>query len=179
MVAGYVNAVSEFLRGLGKPDVVDLGCGDFKVGSQIRPLCGRYTAWDVVPQLIDFNRRAYEQLDVDFRVLDITADALPEGDVAFVRQVLQHLSNAAIAKAMAKIVARYRYLVLTEHVPALAGFVPNVDIAMGAGTRLMIGSGVVLTNPPFNLRANAKRTLCESSQFRGLIKTVVYTLPDA
>ena len=53
-----------------------------------------------------------------------------------------------IAKAMAKIVARYKYLVLTEHVPALAGFVPNVDIATGAGTRLMIGSGVVLTNPP-------------------------------
>ena len=111
-------------------------------------------------------------------MLDITADALPEGDVVFVRQVFQHLSNAAIAKAMAKIIARYKYLVLTEHVPALAGFVPNADIATGAETRLMIGSGVVLTNPPFNLRATAERTLCESSQFNGLIKTVVYTLPN-
>ena len=177
MVAGYVNAVSEFLRGLGKPDVVDLGCGDFKVGSQIRPLCGRYTACDVVPELIDFNRGAYEQLDVDFRVLDITADALPEGDVVFVRQVFQHLSNAAIAKAMAKIVAHYKYLVLTEHVPALAGFVPNVDIATGAGTRLQIGSGVVLTSPPFNLHAAAERTLSESPQFGDVIRIVVYTLP--
>ncbi len=177
VVAGYVNAVSEFLRGLGKPDVVDLGCGDFKVGSQIRPLCGRYTACDVVPELIDFNRGAYEQLDVDFRVLDITADALPEGDVVFVRQVFQHLSNAAIAKAMAKIVAHYKYLVLTEHVPALAGFVPNVDIATGAGTRLQIGSGVVLTSPPFNLHAAAERTLSESPQFGDVIRIVVYTLP--
>ncbi len=178
VVAGYVNAVSEFLRGLGKPDAVDLGCGDFKVGSQIRPWCDLYTACDAVPELIDFNSRTYKQLDVDFRVLDITADALPEGDVVFVRQVFQHLSNAAIAKAMAKIIARYKYLVLTEHVPALAWFVPNVDIATGAGTRLMIGSGVVLTNPPFNLKVTSERTLCESPQFSGLIKTVVYTLPN-
>ena len=175
-----VNATrvaAEWPENLGKPDVVDLGCGDFKVGSQIRPLCGRYTACDVVPELIDFNRGAYEQLDVDFRVLDITADALPEGDVVFVRQVFQHLSNAAIAKAMAKIVAHYKYLVLTEHVPALAGFVPNVDIATGAGTRLQIGSGVVLTSPPFNLHAAAERTLSESPQFGDVIRIVVYTLP--
>lgn len=177
VVTGYVNAVGEFLRGLGKPNVVDLGCGDFKVGSQIRPWCDRYTACDVVPELIDFNRRAYKQLDVEFAVVNIAEDALPEGDVVFVRQVFQHLSNAAIASALTKIAARYKYLVVTEHVPAQAGFVPNHDIETGAGTRLQIGSGVVLTSPPFNLQAAAERTLCESPQFGGVIRTVVYTLP--
>lgn len=177
VVTGYVNAVGEFLRGLGKPNVVDLGCGDFKVGSQIRPWCDRYTACDVVPELIDFNRRAYKQLDVEFAVVNIAEDVLPEGDVVFVRQVFRHLSNAAIASALTKIAARYKYLVVTEHVPAQAGFVPNLDIVTGAGTRLQIGSGVVLTSPPFNLQAAAERTLCESPQFGGVIRTVVYTLP--
>ena len=37
-----------------------------------------------------------EDLDVDFRVLDITSDEIPPGDVCFVRQVLQHLSNQSI-----------------------------------------------------------------------------------
>lgn len=98
--------MSSFLNALGKPDVVDLGCGDFKVGSQLRPWCGRYTACDVVPDLIAFNRTAFTQLDVDFRVLDMVEDPLPAGDVVFVRQVLQHLSNAAISKAIAKIASQ-------------------------------------------------------------------------
>lgn len=106
LVSGYVSAVSSFLNALGKPDVVDLGCGDFKVGSQLRPWCGRYTACDVVPDLIAFNRTAFTQLDVDFRVLDMVEDPLPAGDVVFVRQVLQHLSNAAISKAIAKIASQ-------------------------------------------------------------------------
>ena len=169
-------AVGDFLKSLGKPDVVDLGCGDFKVGAQLRPFCGRYTACDVVPDLIAFNRKTYRNLDVDFRVVDIVGDPLPEGDVVFVRQVLQHLSNAAIAKAIAKIAARYKYLVLTEHVPAQAGFVPNVDIVSGAGTRLNIGSGVVLTKGPFNLQAADERILFESGQFGGTIRTTAFRL---
>ena len=176
LVAGYVAAVGDFLKSLGKPDVVDLGCGDFKVGAQLRPFCGRYTACDVVPDLIAFNRKTYRNLDVDFRVVDIVGDPLPEGDVVFVRQVLQHLSNAAIAKAIAKIAARYKYLVLTEHVPAQAGFVPNVDIVSGAGTRLNIGSGVVLTKGPFNLQAADERILFESGQFGGTIRTTAFRL---
>ena len=137
-------------------------------------MCGRYTACDVVPDLIDFNRTALTHLDVDFRVLDMVEDALPEGDVVFVRQVLQHLGNAAISKAIAKIAAQYKYLVLTEHVPARAGFVPNVDIVSGAGTRLVLGSGVVLTTSPFNLRPLEERVLFESGQFGGTIRTIAY-----
>ncbi|MFO1133136.1 MAG: glycosyltransferase family 2 protein [Hyphomicrobiales bacterium] len=179
VVSGYVTAVADFLRSLGKPDVVDLGCGDFKVGAQIRPWCGRYVACDVVPDLIAFNRNAYSHLDVDFRVLDMAEDALPEGDVVFVRQVLQHLGNAAIARAVAKIAVRYKYLVLTEHVPEAADFAPNVDIVTGAGTRLQLGSGVVLTRAPFNLAAASERIICESPQLGGVIRTTVYTLPAA
>ncbi|WP_374333561.1 class I SAM-dependent methyltransferase, partial [Aestuariivirga sp.] len=139
--------------------------------------CGRYVACDVVPDLIAFNRNAYSHLDVDFRVLDMAEDALPEGDVVFVRQVLQHLGNAAIARAVAKIAVRYKYLVLTEHVPESADFAPNVDIVTGAGTRLQLGSGVVLTRAPFNLAAASERIICESPQLGGVIRTTVYTLP--
>ena len=174
VVGEYVKSLGDFLKTLGKPDVVDLGCGDFKVGAQIRASCGRYTACDAVPELIAFNRKAYKALDVDFQVVDIVEDPLPEGEVAIVRQVLQHLSNAAISRALAKIAARYKYLVLTEHVPAAAGFVANVDIVTGAGTRLPLGSGVVVTKAPFNLSTASERVLCESPQFGGTIRTTVY-----
>jgi hypothetical protein len=52
--------------------------------------------------------------------------------------------------------------------------VPNVDIVSGAGTRLVLGSGVVLTTSPFNLRPLEERVLFESGQFGGTIRTIAY-----
>ena len=57
VVSSYVNAVRGFLESLPcPPSVVDLGCGDFNVGKQLRPYCGRYVACDVVPALIQRNK---------------------------------------------------------------------------------------------------------------------------
>ena len=96
LVAPYVEGVAKFLRTLPhKPVVADLGCGDFAVGSHLRPFCSKYIACDVVEPLIEENRKRFASLDVDFRALDITADALPPADVAFVRQVLQQLVERA------------------------------------------------------------------------------------
>jgi len=47
--------------------------------------------------------------------------------VVFIRQVLQHLSNAHILRAIPKIAASYRFLVLTEHLPLGEAFTPNLD----------------------------------------------------
>ena len=174
VVEAYVEAVARFLRSLGrKPDAVDLGCGDFQVGSRLRPLCARYVACDIVEPLIAFNARNYQDLDVDFRTLDLTTDELPAGEVVFVRQVLQHLSNAEIARAVRKIPALYRYLVLTEHVPH-DPFVHNRDKAAGPDNRLAIHSGIVLTSPPFDLEPVEATTLCEAEEWGGIIRTILY-----
>jgi hypothetical protein len=177
-VAAYVAGVEKFLRTFPeKPDVVDLGCGDFAVGAQVRPLCATYIACDVVEPLITRNRERFASLDIDFRLLDISADPLPPGEVAFLRQVLQHLSNRQIQSTIAKIPGAYRYLVLTEHLPASETFVPNIDKPVGPQTRLDAGrspSGVVLTEPPFNLTASRSRVLCEVRDYLGLIRTTLY-----
>ena len=175
IVRQYTEAVSGFLHAFGlPPDVVDLGCGDFNVGRQIRPLCARYVACDVVPRLIEHNRQRFADLDVDFRCLDISEDPLPTGDVVFIRQVLQHLSNARIAKVLAKL-SSYRFVVITEHIP-LAKFKPNVDMCTGQTIRLLQrpASGVVVTAPPFNCAFSGQRTLCEVFQFGGVIRTIAY-----
>jgi SAM-dependent methyltransferase len=177
IVDGYVDSVSQFLRSFdSKPTVVDLGCGDFVVGSQIRPLCGRYVACDIVAPLIEFNKEKYRNLNVDFKVLDLTTDNLPEGDILFIRQVLQHLSNKQIRSAIRKISGGFKYLVLTEHLPTPESFSPNLDIPTGAFFRLSIGSGVILTKPPFNLRVKDQQTLCVREESGGIIKTILYTL---
>lgn len=180
VVTPYVNAVAGFLRSLPRPpSVVDLGCGDFSVGKQLRPYCGQYVACDVVPALIQRNKEKFADAGVDFRCLDIIEDDLPNGDIVFLRQVLQHLNNAQISKVTQKLY-RYKFLVLTEHIPANPNFSPNRDKPTGGGTRLPQDSGVVLTAPPFLLKARSETVLCATNEsidrHPGIIKTMLYQL---
>jgi hypothetical protein len=171
----YVDAVRQFLVSLAvRPNVVDLGCGDFSVGSRIRPLCGNYIACDVVEPLIAFDKAKYDSLGVDFRVLDLTKDRVPLCDVLFVRQVLQHLSNKHIKRALPRLTTCCKHLVLTEHLPLSDPFTPNVDITAGPEVRLELNSGVVLTRPPFKMKALEEKTLCEVSVEDGRIRTTLF-----
>jgi SAM-dependent methyltransferase len=183
IVGPFVSAVRIFLLSLDKrPDVVDLGCGDFAVGSQLRPHCGRYIACDVVEGLISRNKTKYSENDVEFRVVDIVKDELPDGDVAIVRQVLQHLSNDAIQKFVAKVPPKYRFLIVSEHLVLTDGFVPNQEKVTGPDIRMDVGEGgggVILTEPPFDLKVEQNTVLCEvfaDASKRGIIRTNLYRL---
>jgi hypothetical protein len=177
IVSEYIKSIQSFLGSFDeKPNVVDLGCGDFFIGSNIRSLCNNYTACDIVPNLISFNKEKYKELNIDFQVLDLTEDELPKGDIVFIRQVLQHLSNRHIKNAIPRISANYKFLVLTEHLPKHNDFEPNLDKPAGPDIRLSIGSGLVLTKSPFNLSVVDERVLCEVPQFGGIIRTTIYTL---
>ncbi len=177
--AAYVQAlVAEFSDQPGLA-AVDLGCGDFRVGSRIRSLFDGYIACDVAPSLIERNNGKYADLDVDFRALDITSDPLPAANVALCRQVLQHLSNADIRFFLRNLrKTSYRWLVLTEEHPA-GDFVPNQDSTTGPNTRLHLEppSGVVLTEPPFDLRPVDSKVLLEHPvPGVGIIRTTLHRL---
>ena len=176
VVEAYVEAVNSFLGEFAnKPDVVDLGCGDFNIGRQIRAGCGRYVACDVVPELIKHNKQTFSDLAVDFLCLDIVADELPGGDVAFIRQVLQHLSNAQIQSVLIKLKA-FKYIVLTEHLPSENAFTPNLDKGAGDDVRphRVVPSAVVLTEEPFSFTPASSRVLCEVATKGGRLQTIVY-----
>ena len=176
----YINAVNKFLSSFEYPlDVVDLGCGDFNIGSKIRSSCKNYIACDIVEPLIERNKTKYTDLHVDFRILDISEDELPEGDVVIIRQVLQHLSNELIAAVTKKIQHKYKFLILTEHLPSNPDFTPNLDKPTGHYIRLGIGkkgSGILITEPPFCLTVKESQILSEVKSNNGLIRTYLYTL---
>lgn len=180
VVSPYVTTVRQFLESQpSPPSVVDLGCGDFHVGQQLRPYCGRYIACDVVSELIQRNKNTFVNAQVDFRRLDIIDGDLPEGDIVFLRQVLQHLNNTQILRVVNKLY-RYRFLILTEHLPVSPDFPPNLDKKTGGRIRLPQGSGVVLTAPPFGLTAKKETLICATRQsidgHEGVIKTILYQL---
>jgi hypothetical protein len=168
IVIPYVESVRAFADSFqNKLDAVDLGCGDFSVGAQIRSGFDAYRAYDVVPAVIDQNKRKYDSWNVEFGCLDIVEQPLPPGDVVLLRQVLQHLSNAQIAPVVPKL-TNYRYVIITEHLPGTADFRANLDMAMGKHMRAGRAakgrgedSGIVLTAPPFSLPVVSERILCE------------------
>jgi SAM-dependent methyltransferase len=171
----YVAAVTELLATFDEPPrVVDLGCGDFTVGVRLRPLCGPYTACDVVPDVIGRNREQYAGAGVEFRTVDIAADPVPQGDVVFLRQVLQHLSNADIAAVLPKLSA-FAHVIVTEDVPT-RDHQPNIDMPTGPWTRLSLLSGVDIAAAPFDFRFAARSVICEVPQpnSNSVIRTTHY-----
>ena len=176
-VGPYLSVVSDFLKGLETPPVVcDLGCGDFNVGKELVKYSKRYIAIDIVPELIEHNKKEFKKDNLEFRALDIAKDKLPSGDVAILRQVLQHLSNAEIKGVVEKLYD-FRYVILTDHLPE-GDFEPNKDIISGQGIRLKMQSGVDLSASPFNFEFKEETPILTvpSPGFKGVLKTTLYRL---
>lgn len=170
----YIIAVKKFIATLeNKPDVMDLGCGDFNIGSQIRSACNRYIACDIVDGLIEQNKKKYEKENVEFRVFDLVNEKCESVDIIFVRQVLQHLSNDDIQKGLQNIIPNCKYLILTEHCPAQKNHTPNLDKPTGPDIRAVLNSGIDITAPPFNYKLQSE-IICEVPDALGSIKTIVY-----
>lgn len=158
--SAYCDLVRDTASSIGSREItiVDLGCGDFRVGRQFLAPGIRYIGIDVVPELIAYNTRAFGGGAATFVCGDIVHDELPPGDICLVRQVLQHLSNAEIAKILDKLRA-YEVSLITEHYPKdLSGWKANVDKPHGGDVRFGDNSAVFLDQPPFNV-ANAQLVL--------------------
>jgi len=174
LIDPYIKAVSAFLASLpARPVIVDLGCGDFNVGAHFIDYAREYHACDIVPELQAHNRQRYPKPNLHFLCVNIIDDALPDGDIVFIRQVFQHLGNTQIAKAMNNC-RKYMTWVVTEHLPAGDTFTPNTDISAGCGIRGLVNSGVVLTAPPFNMSGYNAKTLSEIPYQGGVIRTIVF-----
>ena len=183
IVTLYVNCIKQFLSTIKEPTVVDLGCGDFSIGSQIFPLTKKYYGVDIVEDLINFNKTKFNHLDLDFIKLDITTDDLPKGNICSAKHVLQHLSNKDISLFINNITNKYKFLIITELLP-IGKFRSNFDIETNFGTRLAYNSGVILHQPPFNLKLNSMKILLSMKNLLGLgteldegkIQTLLYKL---
>jgi len=149
----YVMAIKNSLdqQGLANTRFVDLGCGDFRIGSEFAPLSTSYIGGDVVPALVNHLNQTQKTERISFQTVDMVQDSLPQGDVCFIRQVLQHLSNDQIQKILPKL-RQYRCVFITEHIPnRFKAYQPNIDKAQGPDIRLYWNSGVFLDQPPFSI----------------------------
>jgi hypothetical protein len=184
IVSPYIALVTAELERLGAASmtVVDLGCGDFAVGSRLAAFCGHYIGADIVKPLVAHNQATFGTEKVSFRHINIVDDDLPAGDICFVRQVLQHLSNDQITAVLPKL-NRFRWCFISEHHPSPDRFGrPNEDKPHGDHIRIGQRSGVFLEQPPFDIPESRYRLILEvpgtvaiDDLDPGIIRTYVLT----
>ncbi|MFA6166653.1 MAG: class I SAM-dependent methyltransferase [Gemmatimonadaceae bacterium] len=150
--------------------ILDLGCGDFRVGRTLVGENVHYIGVDIVPALIDRNTREFAAPGVEFLCLDILQADLPSADICLIRQVLQHLSNEQISQVLARL-SRYPQVLITEHyLPDDQPCTPNRDKPHGGDIRLYDCSGVYLDHPPFN-RVDQRLVLTVPHDDWGVLRT--------
>lgn len=152
VIAPYLMAIRAFIDERRIVSIVDLGCGDFRVGAQLVGPGISYHGIDIVPALIARNRAKFSGPNIAFSCVDATSAELPAAQLCLIREVLQHLSNDEIARVLQRC-RGFRYVVVTDCMADAGHFTaPNIDIVHGPNTRADIGSGLVLDAPPFSER---------------------------
>jgi hypothetical protein len=150
----FERIVARLVRDKSIRSVGDFGCGDFVAGAALSTLVPSIVAMDVSNFIIEQNKRVYSSLEnVTFMWGDVTESTLPTVDLVVLRQVLQHLTNTQIAKALGNIErSGAEYVLIAEHVMRPEKMVaPNLDISTHSVlTRVGMGSGVIITDPPFS-----------------------------
>lgn len=183
VVDPYLEAVTRWANANQSANLtaLDLGCGDFHVGGRVFHLFKKYIAADIVPVLIESHRKTHVAPNLEFQCVDAIDESLPQADVVFIRQVLQHLSNAQILKIIPKL-SQFRHAIISEHLPAPSRLKSkNLDKVHGGGIRLGQASGIYLQDPPFLMRAVESEILLEvpagpDAEHDGVIVTTHYRL---
>jgi hypothetical protein len=88
------------LEDIGARTLLDAPCGDFNWMKDTNLSLDLYFGVDIIPDLIDRNRRLYGDVRTQFVLLDLTRDWLPRADVILCRDCFIHFSYRHIAAAM-------------------------------------------------------------------------------
>src|SRR5258705_6222177 len=103
------------LRQLEARVLLDAPCGDFTWMEHVDLSGIEYIGGDIVPSIIEQNRRLHASDARRFLEIDLTRDVLPGADVLLCRDCLVHLSYANIRAVLANVArANIRYVLMTS-----------------------------------------------------------------
>jgi hypothetical protein len=136
------------LAELGVATMLDLPCGDYGWMRTVDPPVARYIGADLLPEIIEPLEAEFADARREFRVLDLTRDALPAADLLFCRDCLVHLSYDDIRRALRNILRSDISWVLTTTFP---GAEPNEDIVTGDWRTLDLEQAPFHLPPPVRI----------------------------
>lgn len=163
----YLDFLQKFLQDNQIQTVVELGCGDWKILSQIDWRNIRYTGFDLVPQIIKKNQEQYGNKEITFIKADFNRIDLPSADLLLCKDVFQYMSNKEILKTV-KSFKKYKYCLILNEVDSISLTSDNLDVKNGSFHT------VDLSKPPFNLSGRKLLTYCFENEIKQvfLIKNI-------
>ena len=170
----YLDVILSFLNENRNMIIIDLGCGDFNVGSNLIKFSKKYIAIDVVGSLIDRNKKSFKSSKLTFKKIDAVYEDIPFGDCILIKEVFQHISNKEIKLILKKLI-NFKYLIITESEP-LINFKPNKNKLRGPDCRTDISSGIIIDKPPFNFGYQRKKELMRLRKDDRYIVTTLYKI---
>jgi SAM-dependent methyltransferase len=140
----YISFLKNYLEDHAIKSVVDLGCGDWRLGQQINWNGITYIGIDVVESVVSENIKHFGTANISFVKADVTEYMLPKADLLICKDVLQHLPYKDIHNVV-KQLNKYKHCIVVNDVDPIKLTCENVDIPRGHYRCLD------LTQPPFSL----------------------------
>ncbi len=107
------------LRDLEIGTLLDIPCGDFNWMRHVDLGATRYIGADIVPALVEDNRRRHGNDHVAFENLDIATDPLPVADLVLARDVFIHLPDDMVMAALENVRGSGARWLLTTDFPGV------------------------------------------------------------
>tara|TARA_B110000444_G_scaffold257718_1_gene296805 strand:+ start:70 stop:675 length:606 start_codon:yes stop_codon:yes gene_type:complete len=89
----YIVILRKIINDLKINKIVDLGCGDFRIGNLLyNDLNILYIGYDTYAKIIEFHKTQYLELKYTFKHLDFftNKELIEKGDLCILKDVLQH-----------------------------------------------------------------------------------------
>ena len=109
--------IAGFITTKGITSVVDIGCGDFQIGTAIFSRCPiLYTGVDVYKQIIDRNMKMWPEHNWLRFNAATNPEKLPESDLLIVKDVLQHWCNDEIYDFLDTVIEtkKFKYIIIVN-----------------------------------------------------------------
>jgi SAM-dependent methyltransferase len=109
--------------------VLDIGCGDWQISEVVDWGQKKYLGIDVVDNVIQKNIKKYSNDKIQFKVLNLFEEDIPESDLIIIKDVFQHLSFDNIRKILNKLDnSKFKYVIISGDV----NYLTNYDIHDGS-----------------------------------------------
>lgn len=139
----WIDLVNYFLSRKDVKTVIDVGCGDWRIGKCLNLEGKDYTGIDISSVILEeTSLNAKENIKFihgDFETLDIH-----DADLILIKDVLQHLTNSSIYNIINKIMGKTKYALICDDLDRDNKSNNNADILPG------LHRFIDLSQKPFN-----------------------------
>jgi len=115
----YIEIVKKVIKDYNINNIVDLGCGDFRIGRLLYDdINVLYTGYDVYKKIIDYHITQYPEPKYTFKHLDFytNKESIIEGDMCILKDVIQHWPTEEIYVFMDYLIEskKFKYILLVN-----------------------------------------------------------------